>query len=1706
MPPEPLPLESLAPLPEQNAGREAEKGHYWSKLLTGNLEQVPLVLRRKAGAGDEQEPAEVRDYRLASSINRSWVVDHKNLSREQVRANWPDLRRNMAQELGVQNDEHEVYTALSLRQAELPAREKVRQVYAGAYSAALRGEESALPEAEDERRVYDGARAEATRVRQEYMPLAEALSQGWSFLKADESSAFPLPALVAGAPGLARAVDALAEMPPAERAKVYEIARSLESTRALEEEPQSLGSAMLHSMRRGAADIRHAAVQGVGHSATALTQALGETLGSDSLQRGAAALDKRLQSLHELRRVAQGEVFPIDLGEDSSLWEQMAVDAAGAVPGAALAFSGLGGFGLLGLSGAGAAVAEARRRSPEGRQELQTAAGIVGGALQAGIYMGMSRIGAQLLSRSIGHFARAANAGAAGYAMAALKSLGALTAESAKLLLAGKSAQVAELGMQELAARVDRVASNIDWQGYGENILDIETNMREAAMNLPFILIAAGRAALHHFRAPDAILENRRLLEDWGVDEPTRQRIIEAPDLHSRTAMLREALSSSRRWGGAGFLEDCLRSLRLLNTENHAPFRDAQDVRGFLRLPSSAESFRRNELVQRDMSDPEVVKMVAERVNESRSQSLLRRKDGAEALRFLDELSQKAYGEKMPTLEEKQTAITRYREIARKPGAVLPGKFKLDGYYDPHQAKASEFVLNELTNELIALSYQYALNSESLGSVMNSYRSVDVARTQIDLKRREFVSRLCAAMAETGLNGDFRQAYEKVCTWMSKRYDARRKASSHVPLWLRQTERGELLHAYEKAHERISGKTRPELVNFYRQILGGESLGAAWLMCVPHTADFQELLSMGYSPEQAITHLLCREFGENLDSATWNPGLLSSKDVNAIDNKRRFARNQEMCNNYMRLSGYGLENSPDGNGKTLWRIMRPDGQYTPWFPSYGYVVNSLVGNARVRFMQMGGGELAANIERAYRSMTNGKRAFYAGFMYPLAPGVFTGFDHLGRVAADELRSLWMGDSTHYTMGLNYEEDKVKWSRLKGKHWLPRLKDIRDGNDSYLAYPRHVETPVTLARLRFFVYWNRLLSSGWVSPEAVGEALVQAGELKPDKLENILKKGADRKLYVKNLKDREVRRRKLRKYPDRIVPGDKPLMNADLARRMAEYNLLFMMAELPDAELPNSVREWFYSTVLGDYRTPLDTPRLRGAVRRYNRAEAGDVKDMVSRVEEIRALKDSAQGIKLAEMMRDAYQPNEARRYEQGWCFAVGGASAFRSSGQSFWNLLEDPSRGWELLPQQERATLTEALRELCGDQPPEQKLQELSDVLREYPGLRAYSSDIRHGGGIKRMVLNPVSKTDIVPRTYTLATNTLLMHPPVVKKGFTVEENAEVPAEWSADARVLPALQLLTELRRTVTASPYADDAGIWWQQERYGGVDGKRPNGLEQHWEPEPGLQGFMRFYERVDELGQLYGTRGQLNVCGVPLGGIRAGELDMSQLKHVTIYRTPLMPDQQVRLMPGEPNAANPYQRKPYVMHTADGVPLLPTRMARQASELLEALMPLNEFRNDMERLYDFQTNHRWRRRQLTSYLKDLLGRRTTTTAAWEQADEGYINNMELFMQMFQDGRLPYYLETKDPTQLNRGEALAAELGRLMLLAEFGTERDAAVENLVQFCGRLRDSREDKQLLQTALHRIVSPEPNRYKEEELPRPAEDCELDLSPEDAEYY
>ncbi len=1703
---EPLPLESLPPLPPPGNGREREKILHWNRLLTGNLETVPMVLLRKEAPAAGPLSIKGQDYRLAADINRSWVVDHKNMSREQVRAEWPELRRKMAAELGVQDDEKEVYTALSVQHQDSEALKKIEQVFSDAYAATLRGEKYEPAESEAEREIAEAARVEAEIARQEYMPLAEAVSGGWSALKAQETDFFPLPELVSGAPGLLKAVDELADLPAEERAKVYEIARSLPQTQQLEQKEKSLGEAMLHSARRGSADLRHAMVQGAGHLVTAAALATSESIGNETLRKGAEALDKRLQSLAELRRVAQGEVFPIKMGPERSFAAEVAVDVAGAVPGAVLAFMGGAGFGSLALAGTGASVAEARQRNPKGRQELQAAAGIMAGALQTGIYLGMSRIGANMLNKTINEFLKSGKSGVRGYALSALKAGGMLTAENAKLLLAGAASQATELGMQELAARVDNVASNIDWEAFGKNLTEIESNLREAAMNLPFVLIAAGRAALHHFRAPDALLENTALLEDWGVDDAARRRILAERDLKTRNEMLRKRLCSSKRWSGGGSLEELARSLKLLNTEHHVVFDNPQTVRSFLKMPPAYTMLKGPEFVKRNYDDPETIMHMTE-LMDGRRRIPLNVQRCIPYMEIWDEWNQAAFGEWMHEPEHRLQRMQQYRDLLKDKRKILPSTLRVDGYYVPYRAKLVNLTMSDIVKEIINLSYHYLMNVESLDSLTQSYKSVKHAREATERTRREIISQLCEAVAEVAQGALSEDALAKFDEVLEAKYDFRRSHAKHAARWLRLIKREAFRNGFKKAfamQQRGKAGIHPQLMEAYRVMLGFHACGEMLLEVIPQTEDFQELLNMGYTPSDAMTHILSREFGPHLLPEIWKHKPLDVAGRNKVDNEFRLKKAASQLKYYTELTGNKLESSPDGSGKELWRIKRPDGQYTPWLPAPGYALNSLSGHTMMYYLPMGGKSFFEDLMKCYHYDPVGRSHFFLRHLYSQNSRKFTGFDHLGQTATRDLRTLWLGDATHYSMGLDYVADARTWSRKTGKLLGEHIKH-QAPETGYILRLNEVETPLNLSRIRFQVYWHRLLSSGWVKPEEAAETLLHAGLIDPDSMQNLLQRG-EPKLVNKLRLSGPARRKFMAQYPDGIRPGDVEGRNSELARRMAELNVLYMLQDLQSAEIPLSVREWFGVATFCDYEEPRDGKRVIGLARKVNRETAEEVKRLIPMVSNLRNRLKERGPLKLTERLQDAYQPRESRRYEQGWCFSVGGFTAFRAAGQSHWNLLEDPARGWNLLIPEDQELIRNEIRDIIGNRDAESALQELSEMLRQYPGLRAYSCDKRAGGVLKRMRLEPVKEANIAEPVYTHSGNTRMLRPIAVRNGYTIEENAELPAEWQSDSRVMPALHLLTELRRNAAAAPYVDENGIWWRKECYGGRTGKRPNGMGEEWVAEPGLETMIEYFKGVADLGAAFGTNGRLNVCGVSLGGIQPEELDMSRLKNVTVYRAADMPEHQVRLMPGSPNAANPYQRKPYVVHTSDGVPLFASRMTRNEGEIAQTFTPLNNFASDLTRLYDFDTNAGRRSRQMDHFVHELLDHRTIDEERWLVTDESRINNEELFMLMFQDRRLPYFLEGRDPARLTRGEALAAELCRLMLLAEYGVNREEHIGELVRFCRQLRTDAVDKQLLKTTLHRVVSPDPNRYRPEELSRPENNHTPDQSPEDAEEH
>lgn len=1694
----PRPLESLVPPapPQEDSWSEREKSGYWSRLLTGDPATVPDALRRRAGADDETQPTEERDYRLVSTINRSWVVDHKGLSREQVRSDWPALRRSVTQELGVPDDEHELFTALSVQQVESPQREQARSAFRRHYEAALQGAAAAAaPEAGAP--VASGARELGTRDREALLPLAESLAEGWELLRNMEQP----PAAVAWnsapgywfhlleqAPGLWLAVSELAELEPARRAQVYAVARSLPAVKALESKPQGVLPAMLQSMQRGSADVAHGVVQGIGHAATALVKAAGETLGASPLLDSAVVADKRLQTLDELRRVAQGEVFPIQLEEGSHFAEQLAVDMAGAVPGAALAFSGMAGFGAIALSGAGDAVAEARARAPQGRQELQTAAGIVGGAIQAGIFMGMSRLGGQMLQRSIRAFAQASGGGAKAWSLAALRGLSTLSADTARMLLAGKAGQAAGLGLQEIAARVDRVASHIDWESFGDNLTDIEANMREAAMNLPFVLIAAGRAALHHFRSRDAVLGDGTRLTDWGIDEPTRNRIMDTPDIHTQNELLRSALRGSRRWSAPGSLRDWRQVLNLLNTESRQVFRTDSQVAEFLQLPSYMESAVRAPFKPLDTTQPENLAKVTELAT-GHSRLPANAQKVAPYARLWDEWCRHAGGESRLRADAAARRAQLYLELGARGKQTLPEALVSRPLYQPDREEMVRAAAVDRMNEMLALSYEMLMNLETPDSMRGGYRRVEDARAATAQLRRKVVSHALAAM-QRAVDGEhsIKEAFEPFSRELERVYTTRRDSRNHVPLWLRQADRSAFTDMYTKACRkalRSNQRDDPRLLDAYRIVLGLRNCAESLLSLLPYTDRYQAMLSQGESPASAMVRVLQHEFAPHIDPAVWNPWAAAPAAAGQ-GLVHPAERNARLLSIYTRVSGHAPECTPDGKGGRLWRIRRPDGRYTFWYPEQAQAVNELVGNVELMFLPHGRHHLAEQLRLGeFRSPV--PAGIYRTHDLPRESDRLTGFEILGAEAAGELAARWHGNATLYGLGFEMTPDFWNWERVPGRILdFGRLKETNTPSAYYVAQERYLRTPLQMARTRFLVYWNRMLTSGWISPQQVADALVHYGQIDRAEADRVLKLAEPQKVDTSAMSGPE-RRAFLRKHPGGTRPGDLVATSHALASHMADVNVGLMLTELAEAGLPRSVQQW---VSVAPFSYGLEEGSSAGAYRlplRAHRRTAEEFMRLLPVADEFRRLKQAGESAPLLEQLRAAYSPSHTTRCEQGWCFDHGGLSAFRGSRQAYWNLLREPARARSLLPAEEQAALDALLRPHCGGREPAEALQELSSLLHDHPELHSYGMPDLESGSLCRLVPAPVGDSGLPAPEYFKQSKGRTMHPETVEKGYTLEADASLPPALQADARVVPALRLLSVLRRRVADAPYADSQGIWWRGTRYGGADGARPGGLRKDWTPGRFMESLFGFYDRAAAAAARYGTDGQVEVCGVPLGGISPGDIRPATLRNITVYRNPLYPDQLVRLMPGISGAPNPRQSVPYVVHTSDGVPLLSTSTARKPGQLPQSLQALHEFKAFVERDLAYEKTSQVREVHMDHLLDELLAVRAASPQSWAQADATRTGNLELILQIFHDGRLLQNLAGMEPTRLTRGEALAAELARLCLLAQCGASPAPHLDRLVEFAARLRGNRTDMKLLRLTLRRMASPFPHEYAPAEL-------------------
>lgn len=1636
-----------APQEQPETTPDAARQSYWMSVLTGDPATIPDAVRRRAGADDDTEDADERNYRLLSAVNRSWAAEHLGLSREKVRADWDAIRAHMADEMGVASDEHEVFAGLSERIQRKKVEEQATKIYMKFYETGLRNRTNYdfkdLSVAEKE--VAKKALRDGYRENEYQKPLVDELIKALNYFAMEELPIHSFSDRLLEMPQLMWCANTLNEMDADERSRVYCMLSERLSHTPAAKNRMSVPAGMAFSMMRGMADLRVNTLAASVGLQNAAMKWLGEKTGDEQMERSAEQNDGMLQRLAELRRIAQGEAFPIKLKEDSDMLGQMLLDASEATPAAVISVMG-GGVGLAAMTvpGIGAAITEARLRAPEGDMVSQTAAGVVGSALQAGICAGLSKVGGNILSRSISDFARASGTGVRGYSVAALKVPVNLSAETARMALAAKAGEAANLSTQELFAQLDGRASNIDWQSYGHSLTDVDANMREAARTLPFVLMAAGKLSLHHFKSPRAVLGDGSVLKEWGIGDDTIRRVMGEPNTVRQGDLLREALSGSRRWSAPGFFPEMMRAVKLLNTEDYQGFNDEKTVRDFLGLPQ----YQPEELKDEGHT--------AAGTKTGQAMSLLqyRRMEREELMEKWARFAAQDEAASKPTDEK-----------ALGPRLMTP----------PVVVQRAEMVQQSLRN-LRRLSYLRLLKDYTVNDLLEM-KTPEEGTEKHRIKLLKTAAR--EALASVHDDADVNLFEEKpqpapkpvppptppVAEERPEEEDEDDDGlTSSLSRRLAELQRRYMTAAPEEPTEEsdATAEVKAEAPAVTEDRDGGLKREMKKLMrYLSYTDEFQSVLSRGYSLRHAYAHLLHREL--KFEDKTWLPDALRKAPA---ENAELSDETRLAFQRYCDLTGAELESSRGENRQLWWRVRRPNGQMTPWHPTREQAVNDVVAGVRLHFLPLEGDDPDSTPLPA-ATMAETQEFPNADFTR------LNGFDQLCRLATNDLKRSWLQDATRQapSLQLTYPADKtaleVRDRQAAGVQ--PAME--QEGNfkvPMHLTWDtRTAQTPYSLMMGHLNAQWQRRINVGYVSAQEAGDFLVRRGAMSAEARDNIMALGEPYTYYPQQKEHEptpsgQVSNGREGLYPREVV--DTSERNYLLAQALTRYSMEVMMEHLDDIPMPASAREWFGTAAFSSLAAPLGKRMKRSFTDTdsanfqswANETAAAEVVAIADRARDRRRRESKANALEndpFFPHIRDCFHTPESVRTEQGWSYVLGGARTLQAFPENMELLMQDPDEGWKKLLKRERAQL---VRDLGGDIAVARKrLRELPEMLRRYPQLREYGRDVQNKGLWRLKLAEPdtASSTETWTGEQSLAP---AFRPRPYTQGVSLERVETLPPEFEEEPRLLPALETLQVLRRFAVNAPMATEDGIWWRGKKYGGADGERPRGgrVLKDWHPRPALEHLMALY---DTIYRENGEFGNVNIAGVAVPGLSAETAD-KWLKNVTVYRCNVpetaelsMDDLRrrvniLRLMPGESNVPLENMRRPYVVFTAMGCPRIRRSMWEPGENAVEEMyMPLNGFDGDVERLLGGDRIEMASRRHLTDRWEMLL-QRTRSEQALASGAFADVTNRELLMQLAEDSHFSFSLRTRKPNQLTPEEARLAALFHALLRYEYGGDSAAA------------------------------------------------------------
>lgn len=1619
-----------------------EKRQYWRKVLTGNPATVPAAVRRQSGVDAWDAPEEQKQYRMLATINRSWAADHlPHATREQVSADWPRQRARLARQLRVRNNEQEVFLALSQEEEDAPRRDSAQRITNSCFMAGLEGRDLEGLDKEFEGLSEEDARharllAEATyehgRSRRSKLgDLPERIAQGLDAFAAVEDTAFPAPRVISALPDLLHTVDALADLDDDTRnAALYLAAGMMQQKNAAADAPGLVGRVM-QSLRRGSFNMGHSLLQGASHASIAMLHRAGSVLESEGLNNTAHAWDKRMQVLESLRHLSQDELRPlVQPGEKAASY---LINATEQVPAALLSCCGGAGFAALTLGAVGDSVAQARARAPLADQELQLYAGLLAGSIQAGIYMNLNRVGGRLLEQSISGLGRAGGRGIAGYTLAGLNTMGSMTTEAARLLAAGKLAAAADLGAQEIAARLSQTASNIDWRSFGDNLTDIEVNMHEAAGLLPFLLLGSGRLGLEHFRSSRAILGEGRLLERLGIRSEQVDTIMQESKLSVRTELLREALAASRLFSGPADRPEIKRAMGLLHTDECTDLFTGDRVRDFLKLPPE---------------DPVPLSLLEKQENTA---PLL---DAGTAGRQVEAMQIWNEWRELSPLGESD----RGRRIVQdtpydKENYTLN---QLDAHEKlPYLSLADrQQTVNDCAEDIVRHSYLFLMNVYAVDTMQQDLRKdVNLWKSSADKARRKLLSEIVKAVAGICDGKSRKRCIGNLDRFMSD-FSSTFKRDKYRPGAARRFTGNYIARIISRSDKEgpaywlSNYPGSADALSVVRTMHRGVHMMAD---LIPQMPDFQTALTRGMAPGPAAASYVSRILGMQR----------SHTDVRCYSHIRNVtpmqeysARNAASYETYRRLTGYDLEEALAADGHTYIRGRRVDGSMTHWHETPQQAINDIVGNAALEYTDLG--------RPVYTPESLGSRGSKINLMNPPVDtdaAAFTKADQTCSLALSELGTLWHGTATSMQPGLNIR-DRQRYFKAEGRYRAV-YSPLTANGESFSATHIFTNTPIAMAQTRFETSIRRQIMSGYVNPLELMKCLVQRGYVGEEKLQELREEvsedynfSSDGKVY----------------NPRRLEDRDASRALEDVVRTATGYALDYFLGMQASLRYPRRIGTWVASQAFYPDHMRRDTkwvtgdPRDTKVTKWANQAAADFMRARLDSIEQVRtAAKDADHSDILSELMEDMLSLDGVRNYEQGWRYHAGGdrgSLAIFCTPQYYWNLLRAPLRTWNTLGARQAEPLRKYVEELCSqvsffaDRPGSEPLADrsirlLDDMLRKYPEMHRYSASRVDEGRLCRMELQPAAAEEYADG---------MTQPPQplyrrdkMRSGYTLEHLEKMPDFIVQEPGGNACMLLLDHLRSYIVQRPMADSTGIWWKDTLYG-QHGKTPAGLEN---AHVSIHPIIPLLDKLREAGTLAAQGQPMSICGTELNGIQP-DMKVGILGQATTYRVPGDNSRVYRLMPGDPILESTSLRAPYVVQCERGAYLGYRGIVRDKDDMNDVCIPLHRFTPSEYRIMVDGQGDNWARRGYEDTLENIMA---LTWAPSESMAHKSAYMLEYLLRLGEDSGFSQVIAQKQLSECGPEEAALLNLIGDLVSTICADDPTAAIERLRSTAERYRN-----------------------------------------------